>query len=414
MAWLLAPFAAAWGQTVDVERPRMLVVGSPSTGSASAPPPQGPVRSSAPRLPSAALRIQWRASLGIAVEHAPVLDPRGIITVVGERGDVVAISPTGEEIWRLATNLLQPGPSTVLSDGTIVFVDVNGAAAAVRDRSLRWRTRFARGDPARPSPIALDDGGVIVATGNVIAALDSEGHERARLALPDTASSLVATGSDQIAIVTAHGTVWTWTPGALEPARASSFDAAIDAKPALGDAHVLFAIAAGGARLLAADLVRGSTVVRASANGSLWLGPPAVRGDTSFFLALMPGGEVALALDGAGSEIGRAWIGPSPISITDGGSILRNPVLRTSLLVDSEGTLAFAAADGAVGVVARLASSQPAVERISDPCPAAGGRPAADSSVVGMTPLRPGAFLAVCRSGTLFVVQGDGGDGSGK
>jgi len=408
IGWPLVPVATAWGQTVDVERPRMLVVGSPSTRTASEVPNSASPGVSTTRLPSGRLRIGWRASLGMSVEHAPVLDPHGNVCVVGERGEVMALSATGEELWRLATNFAQPGPSTVLRDGTIVFADGSGAAVAVREGFLRWRTSFARADAARPPPLALDDGGVIVAAGNVIALLDAEGQERARLALPDTVASLLAAEPNQMAVVTTQGTVWTWNPGALEPTRVASFDASIDARPALGNGHVLFAIAAGGSRLLAADLSTGSTTVRASATGSLWVGPPAVRGETVSLLALATGGEIALTLDGRGTEIGQAWIGSSPFAVADGGVALRGPIPRAPLLVDSDGTLAFAAADGAVGVVARLGSSRPEVQRISDPCPApAGTRSAVDSVVVGITPLRPGAFLAVCHRGTLLAVQGE-------
>ncbi|HXX69990.1 MAG TPA: hypothetical protein VEK07_22615 [Polyangiaceae bacterium] len=416
IGWALVPLATAWGQTVDVERPSLLVVGTPSLRTASAALNDAPPGASATRLPSGRLRIGWRASLGMSVEHAPVLDAQGNIYVVGERGDVVALSPTGEELWRLATNFAQPGPSTVLRDGTIVFVDGSGAAVAVREGFLRWRTKLARGDSARPHPLALDDGGVIVAAGNAIVVLDAEGHERARLVLSETAASILAAEPNQIAVVTTNGTVWTWNPGALEPTRVASLDASIDATPALGNGHVLFAIAAGGSRLFAADLVTGSVSLRASATGSLWVSSPVVQRETVSLLALAAGGEVALALDGRGGEIGQAWIGSSPLPVMDGGVGLRSAIPQAPLLADSEGTLAFAAADGALGVVAHLGSSQPEVQRISDPCPApAGGRAAIDSAVVGITPLRPGAFLAVCRRGTLLAIQGEspGIDGVG-
>lgn len=413
VGWASVPIAAARGQTIDVERPRLFVVGSPSVRAMTTGPNSCPAGVSAARLPSASLRTEWSASLGISIERPPVVDARGIIYVLGERGDVVAVSQTGEELWRLATAFSQPGPAAVLSDDTIVFVDVNGEAVAVRDRSVRWHAKFARGDPTRPIPLALDDGGVIVAAGNEIAMLDSEGHERARLALPELTSALVATASAQIAIVTANGTIWTWAPGAIDATRVASFGAAVDGGAVLGSGHVLFAVTAGAARVVTADLDDGTVTTRASAGGSLWLGPPAVRGEIVSLLALTAAGEVALAFDGSGSEIGQTWIGSSAISTLDGGIALRGPLPRVPPLVDQEGTVVFAAADGALGVVAGLGSGHPTVQRIPDACPPPlGTRLAADPSLVGIVPIRHGTFLGACRWGTLLAIRGDAAGGT--
>jgi len=402
---------AADGQTVDVERPRALVVGSPPIGATTPAASWAPAGVSTVRLPTAPLHAEWRVSLGVAVDQPAVVDAHGTIYAVGDRGDVIALSATGEELWRAATGFAQPGQSTVLSDDALVFVDGGGEAVAVRDRSVRWRTRFARGNGTRLKPLALDDGGAIVAAGEEIAVLDSAGHERARLGLPQEAVAVLPTGSARIAIVTADATIWSWTPGAAEPTRVGSFGARIDDAPALGSGHLLFAVT-GGARLVAADLSSGSLTVRASANANLWLGPPTVRGDTVSVLALTASGELALAFDGGGVEVGRAWVGPSSIAAVDGGAQPRGSAARAAPLADSDGTLVFATADGALGVVARLDSSQPVVERLADACAQPAARAPVDSSVVGITPLRPNAFLAVCRGGTVLAVRGSTSGGN--
>lgn len=402
---------AARAQSVDVERPRSLVVGSPSIGAGVASSNAAQTGVSTVRLPVGSLRTEWQASLGVSVESAPAVDSHGNISMVGDRGDFFALSSTGEEIMRLATGFAQPGPCAVLPDDTVVFVDANAEAVAVRDRRVRWHTKFARASAGRPAPLALDDGGVIVAAGDEVALLDSEGHERSRVVLPEPASALVATTALEVAIVTTGGAIWTWKPGAMEAIRAVSFDGPIDSSAVAASGPVLLAVAAGGARLVAANLVEGTMGVRASASaGSVWLGPPAARGDGVSLLALTGAGELALAFDGGGREVGRAWVGSPAFGGADGGASPDRLAPRVGPLVDSNGTLAFAAADGAVGVIARLGSMNPAVDRLPDVCPPSlGTRLPPDSSVVGLAPLRPDAFLVACRSGMVLAIRGDRG-----
>ena len=404
--------AAASAQTLDTSRPRTLVVGTPGAGAPADRVDPARTGRSGERLPASSLHREWQLTVNATVEHAPLVDVHGTTYVVGTRGEVEAIGRDGVERWKLATEAMDPGPAALLSDGTIVFVDIAGEAVAVRDGAERWRTRFGRRDAALPAPLPLEDGGVVVATTRELAALDADGHERARTTLPEATTVPLVSALGRVVAVTTSGAVWTWTPGAPEPTRVASFGSAVDGGAALADDHTLIAVTAGQLHLAAVDLVRGTTTTRAVAPG-LWLGPPAMRGGTAYLLALTPSSELAVVLDASGTELTRALLAshPSPAAL-DGGAVPLMSGPHTAPLVDGGGTVAFATLEGAIGVVATGPGSSSA-QLLADACPPSGDRPAFPigrvgpaAPVAGLAPLGAGAFVAVCHSGTVLALRG--------
>jgi hypothetical protein len=398
--------ARAPAQTVDVQRPRTLVVGTPagSTGGARADRVDA-ARTGATRttLPTGGLRTEWRTGLGVPLEVAPLVDVHGTTYVVGTRGEVVAVARDGSERWRLSTGSNQPGPPALLSDDTLVFVDAAGEAVALREGALRWRVRFGRSDASHPAPLPLDDGGAVVATTRDLAALDADGHERARTTLPEPTTLPLVAALGKVVAVTSSGAVWTWAPGAAEVTRVASFGAPVEDGVALADDRTLVGITGGRSHLSAVDLVRGTTTTRAMAPAGLWLGPPAARSGTTYALLLTPTGDLAIGVDASGAETLRVLLAahPTPVA-SDGGPAPLVAVSHTAPLVDTAGTLAFATPEGAVGVVARGV-----VDLIADACAAStGGSRAGLAPVAALAPLAPGAFVAACRSGTVLAVRG--------
>ena len=252
--------AVAGAQTMDVQRPRTLVVGTPGIGVRTERIDGSRSGQSATMLPSAAaaggLRSEWAFALGESLEVPPVVDGRGTTFVVGGRGEAIAVGRDGTEIRRLSTGAIQPGPPALLSDDTLVFSDAAGEAIALREGALRWRVRFGRVDPTRaipPSPLPLDDGGVVTATTHEMAALDADGHERSRVTLPEPVTSPLLESMGKVVAVTASGAVWTWMPGATEATRVGSFGGPVDDGAALADDHTLVAITSGRLHLSAVD-----------------------------------------------------------------------------------------------------------------------------------------------------------------
>ncbi|HEY3822654.1 MAG TPA: hypothetical protein VGL81_36060 [Polyangiaceae bacterium] len=411
---LAAGAAGAAAQTADVERPRTLVVGSPAGGARTDridAARSGRSGTALPLAESGGLRIEWKAAIGASVDVAPVVDARGSTYVVGARGEIVAVARDGSERWRVTTGAIQPSAPALLSDDSLVFSDAAGEAVAVREGVVRWRVRFGRSDPARavpPAPVALDDGGVVVATARDLAVLDAEGHERSRMTLPESTAFPLVAALGKILAVTSSGAVWSWAPGASEVTRVASFGGPIDDGAALADDHTLLAVVGGRQHLVAVDLIRATTTTRAVTPSGLWLGPPSMTAGTAHLLLQAPTSELALAVDASGSETSRALLTthPPPIS-ADGGVAQLVALPHTPLLVDAAGTLAFATVDGGVGVV-----SGGVVDVVADVCPPAPGPRGAAAATAALAPLGAGAFVALCRAGTLVAVR-SGGSGSG-
>jgi hypothetical protein len=382
---------AAAAQTLDTHGARTLVVGTPAGGARVDRVDRGRTGQSPGPLPSSGLRVEWQTPfLGMAIEQAPLVDQTGTTYVLGSQGDVVALGRDGVERWRASTGVSQPGPGTLLSDGSVVFVASNGMAVAVREGHERWRVRFGRADSQRPAPLPMEDGGVVVATSRELALLDADGNERARATLPEPSTVPLVSALGRVVVVATSGTVYGWGMGG-DPARIGSFGSATDQGAALVDDHTLVAVTSGHTHLTAVDLARGTTTTRAVAPSGAWLGPPATARGVAHFLALTQTSELVLGLDAAGSEVRRTVLSSHPALLgPDGGPVAIVVPPHVPPLVDAAGVVAFAGSEGA-GV-----ASGASVDTVADICPAAGGGVSA-----GLAPLSAGMFVVACRAGSL-------------
>lgn len=403
----------AGAQTLDTERPRTIVVGAPPGGSRADRLDAARAGRSATAFPAGRPRVAWQAQLGVPLERAPLVDARGGAYVIGTHGELLALSRDGAERWRVTTGGARAGAAALLSDDTVVFVDAAGEAVAVRGGRVRWRFSIGPAEGMGPAPLPLDDGGVVVATPQVLVALDADGNERARASLPEAASAPLLSALGKVVAVTVSGAVWTWAPGSSELTRAGSFGANPDVGAVLADGHTLLAVVGGGTRLAALDLVRHATTTRAIAQGATWLGLPAVGRGTAYVLALGPVSELAVALDPSGRELGRLVLARYPAAAGDAGAPVASPARRLPLLVDPAGTVAFATAEGGVGVAVAMASGGATVDVLTDVCPPPrGGATAwAGPAVAGLAPLVAGTFLAACAAGSVTAVTAPGPPG---
>ncbi len=404
----------AHGQAIDVERAYALVVGAPP-GARADRVDAGRTGYARTPLPASGLRVAWRNSAGGALDGPPLVDARGTTYVVAAHGEVVAIGEDGAERWRAPTGGLEPGPPALLADDTLVFVDASGAATAVRDGSVRWRTRVGPADAEPLAPLPLGNGGVVVGTAQGLVQLDADGHARARVELPEPCAGPLVAALGRVVAVAESGVVWGWTPGAPEAVRLGSFGSSPDTGAALASDRTLVAVVGDQTTLAALDLVRGTSTTRAVATGGQeWFGPPAMRGEVATLVLQGPAGELAVTLDGAGRELSRALLvaraapgrvdaGAAPAPGGAGGGMAKRP-----LLVDAAGTVAFGTLDGGLGVVP-LGSADPAVEVLAEACPGVGSLAAAPTGVprvAGLAPLAAGSFVATCRSGAVVAVTG--------
>lgn len=394
-------------QRVDPRRPATLVVGAPAGASPMQRVDARRSGMSKQALPSGRLAVAWRKTIGLSIDQAALAGSDGTLAVVTTRGDVVFLDDAGEERGHVSVGAGSVGPAVMTSDGTIVFTTSSGEAVGVKRGTgpnptsrPRFTTRIGGMRNGDASPLALDDGGVVVASASDLVVLDAEGNIRARTALPENIAAPLLASGDKVLAVGASGAVFGWTPG-REPSRLGSFGAPIDGGAALADATTLVAVIETN-HLVELDIARGVRSTRAIAAQGLYLGPPSVRPGPSgttiaTVLAMIPTRGFVASVDSTGQEILRAPIetrtpqvfpdgGPMPLTATKGSHV--------GPLVDARGTIAFAAMDGHIGIV----TPEGAVETIGDQvCSRGAGKTA------GLTPFGRSSFAVTCLDGGVVV-----------
>jgi hypothetical protein len=439
MLLVAAASTPAVAQRIDPGRPATLVVGR-SKAPSPAERVDGARRGLSPfSLPEGTLHVTWRRTVAPTIEHAPLVTEDGAILVFTGRGDLVELDADGTERRRVGVGVGPVGPGAILSDGTVVAMTTAGEAVGIARGAIRFRTRVsesAAGTPQRDrgvlvkvAPLALEDGGVIVASSSgpaaapvasEIAALDAEGRVRARATLPaPIAWPLVATRSG-VACITAEGAVFTWAPGQA-PVRAGSFAGALDGGAAARAPHTLVAVV-DARRLVALDLdPMDARVLATTARGAL-LGPPSVRGSEVHVMEVAPPQLLLQTVDASGTTSSRS-LSLTPVGIdADGGIAGARLPVHSSTLVDAAGRVAFAGPDGHVGVVSGTASTELGEVVCARGAPPQGGpaamfpnpRPGGRSGstarpsagFAGLVPARPNAFLVACEAGVLLEVAG--------
>lgn len=397
----LCSLPRADAQKIDPRRAATFVVGRPG-----GPSPTFRVdarRSGLAReaLPTTSLRVAWSKSTAVSLDQPALAGADGTIAVVATRGDVLFFDVDGDERAKVVSSSGQVGPATMTSDGTVVFATRAGDVVGVRSTLPRpkFTTRIGGDLNTRAAPLALDDGGAVIATLTDLVVIDSEGGIRARTSLPEAAAAPLLVSGDRVLAIAASGAVYGWTPG-REPVRLGSFGAAVDGGAALLDESTLVAVIEGS-HLVDLDLVRGTRATRAIAPQGLYLGPPAIRGSSATVLAMIPSRAFVVNVDKSGQETVRAPIAQlSPTTLPDGGPAPLVAPAHVGALVDARGAVAFVSLDGRIGAL----DANGAVEIVPDrPCPQGlGTRP----GVAGITPLGRGAFLVTCERGSIVKITG--------
>jgi hypothetical protein len=392
--------ARAPAQRFDPRVPQTFVVGAPGGASPMQRVDPGRTGRTQSALPQGPLKRLWGRTVGTVggVEHAPLVGPNGEIVVVTSRGEAVWIDAGGAELARVSLGAVGVSPPALTADGTLVVVTAAGQAVGAVRGGLRFHTPLGgdRSIAGRVAPLPLDDGGVVVATGNELTALDSSGGIRASAPIPQSLSTALLAAGGRVVALTTTGAVYTWIPG-REPTRAGSFGGPVDGGAALLPDGSLVAVV-DHQRVVRLDLARGLAVPRASAPaGTLLLGPPAVQGDKVTVLVEGLAQSWIVTFDGAGAELLRVPIGITPLGLSpDGGAPLLGAVSHAGPLVDGSGTLALLTLDGRVAVVPPGGGLSATVD---SPCGriGTGGRAPAGTVV----PAGPGALVVACESGLL-------------
>ncbi len=395
----------AEAQRLDPRRPAVFVVG----GSGG---PAPTLRTDARRtgtakdvLPAGTLRIAWRKTLGLTIDQPALAGADGTIVVTTGRGDVLFLDEGGAEVAHVTSGSGNSvGPATMTSDGTVVFATSVGDVVGVKRAFARPRfvTRVGGERNGRTAPLALDDGGVIIAAGSDLVVLDAEGNVRSRVTLPEAPAAPLLSNGDKVIAVTTSGTVIGWVPG-REPFRLGSFGAPIDGGAALTDSGALLGVIEGN-HVVEVDLARGARTTRAIAAQGLYLGPPSVRGPLTTVLALTTTRAFAVTIDAGGQEVARAPIGVhTQPPLTDGGVAQLTAPAHVGPLVDARGAIAWVS-PGAGESKAGVVTADGAVDTIGESICSTrvgGGSSLTSSGVVGLTPYGRGSFLVTCAGGSV-------------
>lgn len=426
---LLALFAAlptgsiALADAIDPTLPRAVVVGAPRGASPSERVDAARTGRSRTLLPQQPIEL-WRRHVTGGIEQIPVVDADDNILIALTVPEAIKLGPDGKEIWRVRLGTFSPAvPPILTSDGSLVVITAAGQAWGISPNgAVRFMTPLGvRGREIETAPLALRDGGLVVASGSTLLELDRDGQIRARTALevrPGSLDSRVTgallaapPGDARIAgatlFTTETGSVYSFrAPGA--PHKLGSFGGSVKKGAVLADARTLLAVV-DNRRLVALDLPTGTTHVRASAtplsflDGPVTLGPAARGGLT--LVALQSG--LLLGLDAAGNEKLRVAL-EKPPSIDagapsvggvggapgGGGTVgFFGPIeLKPSppLIVDPTGSVGFARINGRVGVVGPEGSIALAGERVC-------GTP------IGVVPAGNKRMLLACRDGGVWL-----------
>jgi hypothetical protein len=414
--------ARAWGQRVATNQARTIVVGAPL--GASPAERVDAARSGASRapLPTGTLHVAWRRSLGFALDSEPLVSARGEVVVVAASGKVVVLAPDGEERSHTVVGAAATSGAALTSDGTVVFMTSQGDAVGVHLGAVRFRTRLG-GGRSMVAPLALDDGGLVVATPAELVSLDGEGNVRARVAVDAGTAPVALLGARRSArggeprvyeVFALTGDVYEWVPASgREPSRIGTFGGSVDGGAALTRDGSILAVV-DGARLVALDPAHGTPTIRASTatTGALaFLGPPATHDGSIALLALTASRTVAIAFDASGAESLRQSIAPSPLPpLPDGGFARGVLPAHVGPLVDPQGDIAFALPSGEVGSVAPSGS----VDVVNDVCARFSNSSALaalgvrqSSTFAGIAPAAPSAMIVACGSGVVARVDND-------
>lgn len=392
----------AVAQRVDARRPTTVVVGS-------AAGPAATLRVDAQRsgvapvaFPKPPLKIDWRKPVGSTIDQSPLAQGDNVVVLTG-RGEIYWHGADGAETGKVFLGIGAAGSPIILSDGTVVVVSSTGeVVGARREGVVRFRVALGSDRTALlgSSPLALLDGGFVLAYGTDLLVLDGEGNVRSRTTAPEAPVGPLASADGRIYFASAAGVVYSWNAG-RDVVRVGSFGGVLDGGMALEGSRTAYAIV-DGSRLVALDLAKGVALPRATLALGGFLGPPAVRNGSASLMAAVPGRTFAMTIDGNGVETLRVPLTAPSLSfltLGDGGTAVFTIPNHTGVLVDTTGAIAYASPEGVVGVIDATGVAQSLGET---PCPKGGG----SGGVTAILPAGPGALVVACRAGSIVRVVG--------
>ncbi len=434
--WLVIPAACSaavlpfvslsLADALDPSIPHTVVVGTPKGAAPSERVDATRTGRTKTKLP-ARPKETWKRTLPSGSTYAPLVDGQGTLTFALSTSLIVRWSPEGKEQWRVqlpsggSSAVTVAAPPVLLSGGTIAVVNSLGELVGISPSgAIRYTTALGVSTSAGVrdggvSPLALDDGGLAVASGRTLLELSADGSVRARAQLEDSAVGALIPGPEGTLVTTSSGAVYTFKPPGA-PRKIGTFGGNVRKGAVRADARTLLAVV-DGRRIVALDIPSGSVHTRATAG--LLLGgfdsPVAVGGSGEAITGAFAG--LILSIDSTGNEKLRVSIDPSSGLGPDAGApaVSASPYspppypggpgspfgasgvfptmdMRPSppVIVDSDGRVAFVRANGRAGILAPDGNMTLMSERVC-------GRP------VSIQPAGAKKVVVSCEEGTVVM-----------
>ncbi|HEY6728299.1 MAG TPA: PQQ-binding-like beta-propeller repeat protein, partial [Polyangiaceae bacterium] len=185
---------------VDADLVQRATVGPPAATAPTHASAVSRTRRAAFEFP-AAMHVLWRARVTGPITLEPVVDDKGRIVLLHERGTLSMLSDGGTTSWSLRLGDATPGVSpALLSDGTVAIynfddrllrIDVAGRLVAATHLGLK-------GKPAALLP--LESGGAALAVGDDLVRVDHRGEVVARASAEHTIAELLSSRGSVIAV----------------------------------------------------------------------------------------------------------------------------------------------------------------------------------------------------------------------
>jgi outer membrane protein assembly factor BamB len=412
----------ALADAFDPSVPHTVVVGTPKGSAPTDRVDAQRTGRSKTKLPSQP-KESWKKTLPSGTSFAPLVDGQGNLTFALNTSLVVRWSPEGKEQWRVqlpsaaGSAVSVAAAPVLLSSGVVAIVTSLGELVGISPNgSVRYTTALGVSTSAGArdggvAPLALDDGGIAIASGRTLLELSADGSVRARAQLDDSAVGALIPGPEGTLVTTSSGAVYSFKPPG-SPRKIGSFGGAVRKGAARADDRTLFAVV-DNRRIVALDIPTGTTHTRASAGLLLggFDGPVAVGPGGTAVTGAYAG--VLLSVDASGNEKLRVSIDPTLTLNADAGAPTASPMspppypggpsspfgstfgavdMRPSppVIVDPDGRIAFVRANGRAGVISPDGSMTLASERVC-------GRP------VAVQPAGAKKFLVACEEGTVVM-----------
>ncbi len=411
----LSPVASiAFADVLDPSFPRVAVVGAPRGAAPSERlDPQRTGRTTV-KLPQSPVEL-WRRHAGGPLDFPPIIDASGGIYVALTQGDVIKLSPESKEQWRSRAGssgaLAAPA---LLADGTFVVINAAGQAVGLAPNgAVRFNVSLGvRGRDIDVAPLPLANGGLAIAAGSTLLEIDRDGVIRARTMLPERSSESAAPALERATgalVASPEGVVVTAESGAVylfrspgTPRKVGSLGGIPKRGGLLEGPRTLVAIV-DNRRVVALDLMAGTTTVRSTAALSLYDGPPtlgrAPSGDVITLFASQ--GGTMIGVDALGNERVRVALEKPPPSADAGApgplvgpggfgafSVVLDLKPSPPLVVDPSGRVAFVRTGGRAGVVTPQGKVEVASERVC-------------AQPIAVIPAGDKRLLIACKDGSL-------------